>query len=422
MTPSREAALSFLKKKCIGDDEEAYSSDRVVTANLSQTDTTDDELALLTCVPEIEHLDLFECQVTNQGMRHLVALKKLKSLQLMDTEVEDAGLSFVGQLTALEELSIPLEQLTDKGLRHLSNLRKLKKLDLRFTEVTPKGFEVLRNFRHLEELNLAMTRMNDAALEHIAGCQELQILDLDGCESVTSAGLKHLVGLERLHMLNVSSTKVNERALPFLESMRSLRILEATSGVSPEQNLPDTFGEALLQANPRIVAFVGSKVFRIIDPEVPLRPIVCGAVTLSAPETWRIQRESPEEPRTSRRLATEDGYDAGAYDPDAGPAEICLEEYPGEERDDTLKSILEGHTSRVDAGVLTLNNNDVKWVKYISYGIELVTAYAWALSDRTVVVSFSCSRKRYALWEGVFDRVLQSIAIDDASPQKRTAP
>ena len=51
--------------------------------------------------------------------------------------------------------------LTDDGLRHLARLPRLKHLDLSGTAITDRGLAVLRDLPALETLSLGWTRITD---------------------------------------------------------------------------------------------------------------------------------------------------------------------------------------------------------------------------------------------------------------------
>jgi hypothetical protein len=132
-------------------------------------------------------------RVTNDGLRHLRALTKLRLLLLdSNPEVTDAGLAQVRGLTRLQVLQLGGTQVTDSGLGHL------------------------RGLSELQELQLDGTRVTDGGLVHLQGATELRILSLDGTQ-VTDAGLIHLRGLTVLQELWLVGTLVTDEGVAELQ-------------------------------------------------------------------------------------------------------------------------------------------------------------------------------------------------------------
>jgi Leucine Rich repeats (2 copies) len=79
---------------------------------------------------------------------------------------------------------------TDDTLKYLQNMKKLKKLDLNNTQVTDSGLVVLKNLPELEALDLMNTKITDTGLrEHLLGMQTLRFLTVTGT-SVTKEAVK----------------------------------------------------------------------------------------------------------------------------------------------------------------------------------------------------------------------------------------
>src|SRR5262249_40485910 len=84
----------------------------------------------------IVRVDLGFTPMSDEGLKELAGLKRLKILYLHRTRVTDAGLKTVAGFAQLEQLYLGATKVTDKGLKELSALKQLKVLDLRFTQVT----------------------------------------------------------------------------------------------------------------------------------------------------------------------------------------------------------------------------------------------------------------------------------------------
>ena len=88
----------------------------------------DEDLAKAVKHVNLRNIDLTETSITDDGLKHLVGLKKLEKLVLVST-----GLS-------------------DEGLKHLQGLKSLESLDVRETHVTEGGLDELK--QALPELNI----------------------------------------------------------------------------------------------------------------------------------------------------------------------------------------------------------------------------------------------------------------------------
>ncbi|MBP7141080.1 MAG: hypothetical protein KBA71_04180 [Opitutaceae bacterium] len=103
-------------------------------------------------------LDLGETDVTDEGLKALVAMKNLRRLSLDRTRITDAGLQNLSGLKYLEYLNVHTTAVTDAGLAALKPLRQLRSLYVWQTKVTPAATEELssrlvdhRRIRRLED-------------------------------------------------------------------------------------------------------------------------------------------------------------------------------------------------------------------------------------------------------------------------------
>ncbi len=83
------------------------------------------------------YFDLSLTRVTDDGLRYLLPIKKLRHLKLGNL-ITDRGMAVVGKMTGLVDLELG-KQITDRGLVDLTNLKNLKKLILGGSRITKKG-------------------------------------------------------------------------------------------------------------------------------------------------------------------------------------------------------------------------------------------------------------------------------------------
>ncbi len=91
--------------------------------------TTDEHLAHLKSLPNVESLIVGSSKVTDSGVAHLKDLRGLKELSLESDKVTDAGIAHIASLEELRYLQLGCS-FTDKGIEQLASLKKLEKLQI----------------------------------------------------------------------------------------------------------------------------------------------------------------------------------------------------------------------------------------------------------------------------------------------------
>lgn len=135
----------FWLRRLVADDVlRACESHSVTGVHLGGEIVTDDDVAALLALPEIEWLALNRTELTDEGMKHLASLLNLKALRVEHTKITDAGLASISRLPRLEVLSLKGTRVTDAGMRHLAGHRKLRLLNLERTRVTDVGIAELK--------------------------------------------------------------------------------------------------------------------------------------------------------------------------------------------------------------------------------------------------------------------------------------
>ncbi len=203
---------------------------------LAGREVTDAGLKELVAIEPLQALGLSDTQVTGAGLKELAGLKHLQRLGLYNTKAAGAGLknlAVAGEILGLKELA-GLKQLrtldlsftgvSDAGLKELAGLKQLQTLNLLLTQVTDAGLKELAALEQLQTLNLGFDKVTDAGLKELAGLKQLQTLSLRGTE-VTNVGLKELAGLTQLRALNLRETKVTDAGLKELVRLAQLHTL-----------------------------------------------------------------------------------------------------------------------------------------------------------------------------------------------------
>lgn len=96
------------------------------------------------CFVEIEGVNLGGRRASDDDMRRLANLTKLKYLSLEMTDVTDEGLEHLRGLTSLGTLFIDITDVTDAGLECLNDLPELQHIYAPDTKITQRGAEKFR--------------------------------------------------------------------------------------------------------------------------------------------------------------------------------------------------------------------------------------------------------------------------------------
>ena len=227
---------------------------------------TDAILANVARIETIADLDLSGSQaVTDDGLRHLVRLPRLKRLDLSGTAITDLGLPVLRELPALESIALAMTHVTDDGAAVLADCGKLARVDFAGTHtgdgviralagkrgvsqlstgnrVTDEGLRLLRElpvfstwqggasvpmrlFTESGEPNRLWLRgtFTDRGMVHLGTLEGLYDLNIDDSRlAITAAGMKPLVSLPHLERLSVDA---KDDWMPHLAAMSRLRFL-----------------------------------------------------------------------------------------------------------------------------------------------------------------------------------------------------
>jgi hypothetical protein len=86
--------------------------------------------------PDTVVLQMANADVTDETLKHLEGMSRLRELDLNDTQITDAGLAMLVRLPSLCILRLRKTKITDQGFReHLAGKNGLLELDMRQTDV-----------------------------------------------------------------------------------------------------------------------------------------------------------------------------------------------------------------------------------------------------------------------------------------------
>jgi hypothetical protein len=228
--------------------------DFVTSLNLSGSrQLTDNGLQCLARMPQLEHLELGDMNLTDRGLDVLRHLSGLRSFRMCwQRGISDAGVSnlrFCEDIQTVDLMGTPTGDGAIQALRGKSNLRHFKTGRL----VTDAGLPLLQGFpifatredgEFRYDLMGASTQPNsllidgpftNAGLATLAGLDGLFALDLFWhVTNITSNGFTVLAGLPNLHSLGCDGKLSDDDAMRHIAAMSRLRLLRAQGTVATD--------------------------------------------------------------------------------------------------------------------------------------------------------------------------------------------
>jgi hypothetical protein len=194
--------------------------------NLTLTPVTDDALRHLAGLTELRVLGLASTQCTGTGFAHLKGLKKLESVNFHFTPLNDDGLRAIAQVPISGRLWFAHTKFTDAGAAALSNLTHLKRCGLGSTDKASSGEAVAALVKlPLEDLALLDNQATDAGLAHAAKIATLRKLDASHAPTATDESLRAVSRMPALEEFKLGGAEVTDEGLMELAASKSLKKL-----------------------------------------------------------------------------------------------------------------------------------------------------------------------------------------------------
>ena len=89
----------------------------------------------------LRHLALGMCKITDEGLAELKGLTDLESLVLTATPITDVGVEHLTELTNLRALYLGGTSVSDDGLAHLARMRELRRYRAKVETAIETGLE-----------------------------------------------------------------------------------------------------------------------------------------------------------------------------------------------------------------------------------------------------------------------------------------
>jgi hypothetical protein len=186
---------------------------------------SDDALRSLAGLKKLRTLYLFGPLVSDAGIAHLSALESLEELRLDGNDrIGNAAAASLENLTNLEALYLFRGRLTDAGVARFAKMTRLETLMLDENQVGDKAMETVGRLRNLQSLGLAHTRVTDEGLAHLRPLTALRWIALNGTR-VTSQGIAHLANATGMTQVSADDTQIGDEGLASMRRMSGLSSL-----------------------------------------------------------------------------------------------------------------------------------------------------------------------------------------------------
>ena len=196
------------------------------TLNLAETHVSDLGVAALKGHPALRELCLANTKVGNAGIQSLSENADLTRLDIGNTQTDSGAMPYVAKLHRLQVLCVDLT-VSNHALADIEGLTELREFG-RIMEISDEGLYHLRKMRHLRVINCGMHRVTDNGLREIAPLTELAELRL-GRSQITDEGMKVIARLPGLSALFIGETKITDVGIRQLRSLTGLQVLNCDS-------------------------------------------------------------------------------------------------------------------------------------------------------------------------------------------------
>ena len=196
--PVTDRAIQRLKKS-LPDCEITHSNDPLLNALLNHNG--DLPAAVETAATNVEH------DKDNEG--------KIVGVEFRLARISDKGLAELKKLDELQWLHfVYCRSFTDEGIRNLGQMTKLKSLTISHASIGNRGVSRIAALAGLEKLDLSTNRVgarsgqyiDDGCMRDISALKKLTALSLRGTE-ISDTGLRRLESLAELKTLDIRDTR-----------------------------------------------------------------------------------------------------------------------------------------------------------------------------------------------------------------------
>lgn len=184
-----------------------------------------DLLALTATMPTLEVVSLYETSITDDGIRSLATLPRLRSLAVLPIErYEKAGFGPPQWSYPFMERRAGRPRLTGQALRHLAGVTTLESLELLDADLQPADLAVLKSWPKLGAVALPNV-VDEETVRHLQACRRLNQLTLGG-RDIAAKELERLAGWRALKKLTLTHARLGEETLAALAKLETVQTVE----------------------------------------------------------------------------------------------------------------------------------------------------------------------------------------------------
>jgi len=185
--------------------------------------TTDQDIQLLQHIPDLESVRLERMQITDDGLKHLAPLHRMRSLALDRTGI--ASLTNLGEHPHLTEIVLHETDIDDEGIRDLLKWPTLDGIAVLGGRLTDRSVDTLSRLPRLQTLWIDGNRFSTDGLAKLSRITTLRTL-LIGHTPANDETVRELGSLPQLRTLNLFQLDVTGRAFSIARAFPELSELE----------------------------------------------------------------------------------------------------------------------------------------------------------------------------------------------------
>jgi|GEM_PF-5354046 len=201
---------------------------------LSIYDATDTSLSMLRPIQSLELLCLRSPKVEGELVHYLKQFPKLSQIRVSDGSLT---LSNIHQLSQLKTVLCWSSELTDEDVQNIAKLPQLESLAVTNTNLGSTAATALSKCDSLKVLNVQVTGINGAVITKLSGLRQLECLNMDGINDQQILGLSAFPNLKWLETDNSPLTDAALKTLCSSEKLESLTISDCQISKQAEKEL-----------------------------------------------------------------------------------------------------------------------------------------------------------------------------------------
>jgi hypothetical protein len=162
---------------------------------------------------------------TDEAMRRIAAMPRLRMLMCQDTKAGDEGFEALSRSQTIEYIwGRKCYSLTGRGFASLAAMPSLRGLSVSCKNVDTAALSTLPRFPSLR--GLMPMDVPDDGFRHVGRCEQLEDLWCMYCRDTGDAATEHIAGLSRLKTYYAGATQITDRSLEILGRMPALETIE----------------------------------------------------------------------------------------------------------------------------------------------------------------------------------------------------